>query len=78
MQLLPFAHFLLRLLDFIEHYLVWRENEVLFDHWAKLNFNKCGFKTSSNKQTKLTILEDYNLKVNTKRESMFFLQEDRL
>ena len=40
MQLLPFAHFLLRLLDFIEHYLVWRENEVLFDHWAKLNFNR--------------------------------------
>ena len=30
------------------------------------------------KQTKLTILEDYYLKVNTKREFMFFLQEDRL
>ena len=37
-----------------------------------------GFKTSSKKQIKLTILEDYYLKVNTKRESMFFLQEDRL
>ena len=42
---------------------------------SKANY---GFKTSSKKQTKLNILEDYYLKVNTKRESMFFLQEDRL
>ena len=30
------------------------------------------------KQTKLTILEDYYLKVNAKREFISFLQEDRL
>ena len=35
-------------------------------------------KLFSKKQTKLTTLEDYYLKVNTKREPMFFLQEDRL
>ena len=39
---------------------------------SKANY---GFKTSPKKQTKLTILEDYYLKGNTKRESMFFLQK---
>ena len=42
---------------------------------SKANY---GFKTSSKKQTKLTILKGNYLKVNTKRESIFFLQEDRL
>ena len=36
---------------------------------SKVNY---GFKTFSKKQTKLTVLEDYYLKVNTKREYVLF------
>ena len=51
--------------------------KVMLSKGQLISKQNCRAVTSSKKQTKISAQEVYYFKANTKRESMFFLQEDK-